>query len=184
MNAKKVLFSVLLMMSLITISGQPRAQVSMFGKNFYTAFGPNAPEELYDMVQQLTIISLDTAHVHIEVPAISFTLDTTVFPNIVTDVALQKAICAITQEILPGMAVSVTSDKDLQIIATNYKHLSCDAWPVYPSPSLGKEYFTLNYPTSIYDATDAQPGEIVIVATQDTTAVSATSLSHNRHCSH
>lgn len=175
MNIKKVLLTLLLIVSTLTIVTKADAQFSMFGKEFYTAFGPNAPEEEVNILFLLDIVSLDTARVHIEVKSVSYLKDTIVIPGVMTQIVLPNVECTMPEEVLAGMGVKITSDNDIQVLATSDKHFSCDAWVVYPTGSLGNEYFSLNFPTSGVQTTPSsawQPGEIVLVATKDSTLVS------------
>lgn len=64
------------------------------------------------------------------------------------------------------------SDDDVTVIIHNEAHYTSDACLVFPTTSLGKNYYVLSYETNALNSGDqATPSQFVIVATEDSTNI-------------
>ncbi len=159
------------------------ANYDNFGKEFYVAFGPNEGGEgdlTSETVMDLYITSHVIAHGEVDVPALNFYQTFTTTPGQITTIVLPNGnnfspTVEVTQDqqVLPGMAVHITSDSEVAVFGMNHKLYSSDAFMGLPTNVLGTEYRTMNYPSSDNQG-DVQPGMFLIVAVVDSTNVTIT----------
>ncbi|HEY3875371.1 MAG TPA: hypothetical protein VGM92_07825, partial [Candidatus Kapabacteria bacterium] len=159
------------------------ANYDNFGTEFYVAFGPNEGGESNSAtlnVMDLYITSHVLAHGTVSVPALNFSQTFTTNPGQITTIVLPNGnnrtkTVEVTQDqqVLPGMAVHITSDSEIAVFGMNHKEYSSDAFMALPTRVLGTEYRTMNYLSSD-NSGDVLPGMFLVVGVADSTNVTIT----------
>ncbi len=155
------------------------------GKEFYVAFAENQGGQVNQNEDQnffaLFITSKVATQGRIQVTGIGFDVTFTTTPGTITTVELPDGKtnndptveCTISEQILKGMAVHITSDEEITVYGMSHKLYSSDAFMALPIDVLGTEYRTLNYQTSQPNGFGSKglPGEFWIVGVADSTNV-------------
>ncbi len=156
--------------------------INTSGREFYTAFGPNSVYDPNVPGQfSVSIHAKRPTTVRIEVPTIGFFDTLNVQPDSLSVVYFPDGSggnisveCIATMVNDRGRAVHITSDDTIEVVANSSKVFTGDAWQIYPSSSLGKEYYSVNYAEDPETGMISLPltvGIIVIAATEDSTVI-------------
>jgi hypothetical protein len=176
------LFAILLLI-LLSFSAHAQSIQDTRGREFVLGFGENRggeslTEETANRLS-LIVVSEEAAQVRVQVNALQFDETFTVSENSELRIELPTgnnggptASATISEVVTPGLGVLVTSNRDIALFAFNKKLYSADAYLVWPTDRLGREYLVLSYPTStVGSGGQFIPGQLLIVAAHDQTNV-------------
>ncbi|MEI8134453.1 MAG: T9SS type A sorting domain-containing protein [bacterium] len=161
------------------------------GKEFYVAFAENHGRQTgqgsdeYLNFFALFLTSKVDANVTVEVQALGFNKQVAVKAGKITTVELPDGQhvgdptveITTSEQIMPGMAVHVTSDQEITVYGMNHKDASSDAFLALPVDVLGTEYRAICYQTSWpsgFAGGGATPSEFWVVCVTDSTNVTIT----------
>ena len=151
------------------------------GKDFWFGFMEGRNTAQYSPYTEVTLTSSYTCHFDLYIgksstPAFSGT----VFPNIPLKVRPDwRAVQATGSEVIQEKAIHLVSDNPLNVYALNFAFNSSEVATVFPTESLGYEYFTMCYDPHVSIHSDLIYGlniqgknsEFLVVASEDSTIV-------------
>ena len=163
-------------------SAQPRFATS--GTEFWISFPANEGGELPTETQNaitLELTSNATAHVTVEVTALGYFKTAVVQPHGATTInlpagndSLQTVEIDLAGVLYHDRAIHVVADSAITVFALTHKLYSSEAFLAYPVAAFGKTFRTACFPTSMAPASDPQPGEFLVLASEDQTTVTIT----------
>lgn len=162
-----------LFLALLTIlSIEASAQdFSNRGKDFWLGYGNHVQmmKGPNDQEMSLYITSAENTSGKVEIPGIGFSQSFTVTANTVQEVQI-PVTAALRDEGLSRMGIHVTALKDVVVYGHIYFRSVSGATVCLPTPTLGREYISVNY-TQISNDADYAYSYFFVVATEDNTTV-------------
>ncbi len=151
------------------------------GKDFWFGFMEGRNTAQYSPYTEVTLTSSYTCNFNIYIgKATTPTFSGTVFPNIPLKVRPDwHAVEATGSEIIQERAIHLVSDNPLNVYALNFAFNSSEVATVFPTESLGYEYYTMCYNPHVSIHADPIYGlniqgknsEFLVVASEDSTMV-------------
>ncbi|WP_420387147.1 PKD domain-containing protein [Roseivirga sp.] len=143
------------------------AQVSSEGRDFWVGFFDNSDEP--DQALEIYLISSHHATVVLETPLGDYTNTKALTPGRSSLVILPRELRSARNGISDN-GIHITSDQDISVYAINKRATSADASTIYPTRSLGKEYYAMAHAESQF--VDGSSGSnLVLVGTEDNSEI-------------
>ncbi|MDP1972216.1 MAG: IgGFc-binding protein, partial [Sediminibacterium sp.] len=177
--------SLLLLLFFVPISLLIAQDFSNKGKDFWLAYGyhvryvTGVPQNQQEMILYFT--SDQNATVTVEIPSIGYAIQYSVIANQVTPSAPIPKVGAqdarLTSVGLSNKGIHVTSDKPIVAYAHIYNASVSGASLLFPTNTLGKEYYSVNYTQRSNEG--ASNSFFFVVATEDDTQIEITPSASN-----
>ena len=166
--------------SITTFAGLDPCHKTTEGKDFWFGFmeGRNTPQ--YSPYTEVTLTSSHTCNYSIYIGKSSIPLTGTVLPNIPMKVGLDwKKVQATGSETIQDRAIHLVSDSLVNVYALNFAFNSSEVATIYPTESIGNEYYTMCYDPHVSIHADPFYGtniqgknsEFLIAASDDSTLI-------------
>ena len=165
---QKILYTILLtLIFTLTLSAQ---NFSTKGTDFWTTFTPNEPTSNGALSVYISS-DIDTKG-NISIPFETFTQDfiVTAGTTLKMDLPQLEAVTDLA-DVVMKRGIHITAEDSVSVYILNYQQYTADATIVYPTSTLGKDYFVMGFNSL---SGFAYPSQFVIVGTQNNTEVEIT----------
>ncbi len=144
------------------------------GTDFWFAFMDNGEPTSPTTLKKLSIfISSEEANTGtVEIPGIAWVQNFSVAANSTVEVIVPTSIEFEDRQVIGDNGIHVTTDKKATVYALNYMSFSSDATIIYPTNTLGREYFNLTYRT--LNIGTQYPSLMLLVGAHDNTVLEIT----------
>ncbi len=163
----------------ICLASNALSQVSLSnaGKKFLLTFPANAKDVQY---LNIYLTGKKQTQCKVAIPGLGFTKVLTIIPNTISTVFIPftppfSAEIRESEKIISGKAIQIDADSEIVVYGLSHSNGSTDAFLGLPIHSLSNEYYALCYQTEITSyvfGTFHKPGEIIIIAIQDSSLIS------------
>ena len=141
------------------------------GTDFWLGFMYNyETAAVKDKILTLFISADEGTSGTIEIPGINWETTFTVATNSTTEITIPRNAEAPFQEGKSSSGIHITSEMDVSVYALSYLSATSDAAIVYPTNTLGKVYYGMDY-SSRNPRGNLFPSELLIVAVENNTEV-------------
>lgn len=142
-------------------------QVTSEGKDFWVGFFDNSDEP--DQALEIYLISSYPARVVLETPLGTYSNIKQLVPGEASLVILPRELRS-TENGVSDNGIRITSDQDISVYAINKRFKSADASTIFPSISLGTEYYAMAHaePDLVSGSTGSN---LVVVATENNSQI-------------
>ncbi|MDA0199512.1 MAG: IgGFc-binding protein, partial [Bacteroidetes bacterium] len=166
---QKILYTILLtLIFTLTLSAQ---NFSTKGTDFWTTFTPNEPTSNGALSVYISS-DIDTKG-NISIPFETFNQDFIVTAGTTLKIDLPDTE-AITDkpDVVMGRGIHITAEDSVSVYILNYFQATADAAIVYPTSTLGKDYYAMGFES--LSGWTGYPSYLVVVGTQNNTEVEIT----------